>query len=204
MISLVRLSGLALLASALLFMTGCGGSDSDGDNNPAPGTDATSTDTWTPATVDPSGSEPDTSETTPTAVTDSAEPVDGECTEDGEICITLKMPAELAAEPLSLVIAFYESLPPMTPPSIFPPFQVADEALTALGLTGGMEHTFKMPGITDTGDYFVYVVLYMPDGGLATWQPLAGTDYVTESAEPITLTGQALNIDGVWELTLAE
>ena len=144
----------------------------------------------------------DSSEGADTTPMDAAPAVT--CVEDGEICITLKMPATLDKAPVSLIIAFYDSLPPMTPPSIFPPYQVKEEDLTALNLTAGMVHTFKLTDVTATGSYLPYIVLYMPEGGLASWMPLAGVDYVVSGDTAIALDGKAKTIDGVWELTVAE
>ncbi len=83
-------------------------------------------------------------------------------------------------------MGLYTSLPPAGPPNIFPPYQLDMPSLEA-------GETFRAK-ITITpeqqGTYQAYVVLYMPNGGLAQWVPMAGVDYGVNS-EPFDLTGPA-------------
>ena len=53
------------------------------------------------------------------------------------------------------------------------------------------------------GEYQVYAVLYMPGGGLASWQPVAGVDYVAAS-DMIVLNGNGMTLPEPLTFKLAE
>ena len=110
------------------------------------------------------------------------------CESEGTLCVTLQIPEALSETPEKLVIGLYESLPPLGPPDVFPPYSV-----DAPEVTPG--ETMKV--ILDanaTGVHQIYAVLYMPGGGAASWQPLSGVDHVGTSA-PIPLDGSGMVLD---------
>ena len=87
----------------------------------------------------------------------------------------------------------------MGPPTVFPPFQIDAPEVTA-----GEPLDVKMV-VEQTGTFQAYTVLYMPNGGLAQWLPLAGVDFAN-SSEAFELTGEAYThpTDIVLEMAAAE
>lgn len=131
----------------------------------------------------------------------SSEPVEEEgeqtCESDNTLCTTVQIPESLTETPEKLVLALYKSLPPLGPPDVFPPFSI-----DAPELTPG-EPLEIMMDANASGTYQVYVVAYMPGGGLASWQALAGVDYVGRS-EAIELSGKGLTIEEPISLEILE
>jgi len=110
------------------------------------------------------------------------------CESEDTLCATLQIPESLNETPEKLVVALYKSLPPLGPPDVFPPFSMDLPELTPGGtLEVVMDANAE-------GPYYVYAVLYMPGGGLASWQAAAGIDY-TASSEAVVLDGQGVTLD---------
>ena len=96
-----------------------------------------------------------------------------------------------------MVVALYKSLPPLGPPDVFPPLSVDTPDLTPGG-------TLEVQvDAQTTGSYHVYAVLYMPGGGLASWQAKAGVDYVGTS-EAISLDGRGFTLTSPISLSIVE
>ena len=125
-----------------------------------------------------------------------AEPEDVTCDAPGEICLSVNAPAGLSGTPDRLSVNFFSSLPPMGPPDIF------GTELKSPDFSSGEPITIRSTSITKTGNYYAYIVLYMPDGG--EWMPESGIDYIGSSAEPLNLTGDQITIETPFDLTIAE
>ena len=109
------------------------------------------------------------------------------CASDDTVCATLEIPETLTETPEKLVVALYKSLPPLGPPDVFPPYSVDIPELTPGG-------TYEvLMDAEASGTYYVYAVLYMPGGGLASWQAKPGVDYVATS-DAISLDGRGLSL----------
>jgi hypothetical protein len=128
---------------------------------------------------------------------EAAEETEQTCESDNTVCASLSFPEDLVGQPEKLVVALYKSLPPLGPPDVFPPYMVDNPEIPA---GGTMEVKLDAPV---TGDYLVYAVLYMEGGGAASWQPLAGVDYVAQSAA-LTLDGSGFTLPSVLGMSLAE
>lgn len=124
-------------------------------------------------------------------------PVAKTCESDQTLCTTLKIPETLSETPEKLLVALYLSLPPLGPPDVFPPFSIDEPELDP-----GSNFDVLMDANAE-GPYLVYAVLYMPGGGLASWQPVAGVDYVAAS-ETITLDGNGMTLPEPLVFKLAE
>ena len=148
---------LAMFAAGLL-MWGCGGDDDGSDATGAGG-----------------------------AAAGGAMGVDSdECTAENEVCFDIKIPDDYPGGALNMTVGLFSSLPPLGPPTIFPP-----HAIEAPTFEAGQTYRSKQTIPADKqGMYQAYIVLYMPDGGLESWIPVAGVDY-TVSSEAFDLTGPA-------------
>ena len=134
---------------------------------------------------------------------DQAVPVDGNvdldvdgCTAANEVCFTVRIPEGLQETPEALIVGLYTQLPPAGPPSVYPPFRMDTPEVTP-----GEALEVKM-SVEETGTYQAYTVLYMPNGGLKQWVPMAGVDYSSATA-PFELTGDAYSHEAEIVLELA-
>ena len=119
------------------------------------------------------------------------------CEDPDSVCVKVKIPEDLSTTPDALLIGFYEQLPPSGPPSIFPPFRINQPDFEP-----GATLEFALNG-SRRGEFTAFAVLYMPDGGLVSWRPLPGTDYVGQT-EPLQLTGEPIKVEAPVVLTIAE
>ena len=117
----------------------------------------------------------------------AADPDSQVCGSDNTVCAQLLIPETLESTPEKLLVALYRNLPPLGPPDVFPPFSVDEPSLTPRTTI-----EVKLDAAV-TGTYQILAVLYMPGGGLVSWQPLAGVDY-TAASEPFELDGSGLVI----------
>ena len=115
----------------------------------------------------------------------SADPETQTCGSDDTLCLSVLIPEDLTEIPEKMLVALYRTLPPLGPPDVFPPYSV-DEPMLTPRTTVSVQLDAAV-----TGTYQVYAVLYMPGGGLSSWQPVTGIDYVAQS-EPITLDGSGV------------
>ncbi len=165
---------LGLLASALAF--GCGDDDNDGD-----GTDADAdSDTDSDSDSDSDG--------------DSDSDTDSDTGAGYTVTATVSVPSDFDATPVKIGAHFYDSLPPAGPPSVMG--EIVDDPEIGVDTPYDLE----MNGVEAEGDYFLYVVLYVEDGG--DTMPSPGVDYVGESEQ---LTFGEGDVDaGEIDLALAE
>ena len=119
------------------------------------------------------------------------------CDSEKTLCTTLKIPESLPETPEKLVVGLFLSLPPLGPPDVFPPFSIDNPELPL-----GSEFNVLMDANAE-GEYQVFAVLYMPGGGLVSWQPVAGVDYVAQS-EPLVLNGTGMTLPEPLVFRLAE
>ena len=124
----------------------------------------------------------------------SADPDTQTCGSDNILCGRVLIPEDLTETPEKMLVALYRNLPPIGPPDVFPPYSVDEPSLTPRTTVD-----VKLDAAV-TGTYYVYAVLYMPGGGLSSWQPVPGIDYVAAS-EAITLdgSGQVISTPLVFE-----
>ena len=108
------------------------------------------------------------------------------CSEAGALCVSLRIPEDHVGTPRSLFVGLVDSLPPAGPPNIYlmdeenPVFEAGDALFYLL--------TDDVP---DSGEYYIYSVLYDIDGG--EWVPKLGVDYVATSESSFVFDGQGLD-----------
>ena len=82
-----------------------------------------------------------------------------------------------------------QCFPPAGPPDAI----VLD--LDAGDLTAGQTYPVREMPIILSGDFYVWVNLYMEGGG--EWAPVNGVDYLGYTATPVTLDGSPLAFDDI-------
>ena len=124
-------------------------------------------------------------------------PSERTCESDETLCATVVIPEDLSETPEKMLVALYSSLPPLGPPDVFPPYSVDEPSLTPSSSVDVMLEAAA------EGSYQVYAVLYMPGGGLASWRPMPGVDYVAQS-EPLVLDGNGMTLPTPLVFKIAE
>ncbi|MEC9466236.1 MAG: hypothetical protein VX834_10650 [Myxococcota bacterium] len=119
---------------------------------------------------------------------DAEVPRERTCDDQDSVCVTLEIPEDLSTTPETLLLGFYKELPPMGPPDIFPPLRIDSPELEPGGTID-----LILAGTTP-GTFQIYAVIYMPGGGLVSWRPLEGVDYVG-TTPPIELNGEPIKLD---------
>lgn len=158
-----------LTLSALLFAAalagGCG-SSSSGSN---PGSDAGTT-------------MPDAAMAIGTIVRGTSQP----CTAPHSICVNAKVPDVMRGQATKLQIDLYSDVPPTHPPEGIP------IAIPTPELQAGETVQLRMTDLGMSGSYYFLGLLFMPGGGASF--PVAGVDYIGDSAMAYPFTGAALNL----------
>lgn len=101
-------------------------------------------------------------------------PDTGPCTEPHSMCATLHVPDDYAATPVKVIVAMYEQLPPVGPPS-----DVA-AIIEQVAIGPDLPYELELDGMMAEGDYFIYIALYNEGGG--TFQPVVGVDNTWSSS----------------------
>jgi hypothetical protein len=110
------------------------------------------------------------------------------CTGQHTICMNMKVPSTMVGQPLRLLFDIYDS---SDPPSHLPNGFAG--VFTAPTLTAGQTIYLELSDAQLLGDYFMWVVMYMPGGGYGA--PVTTVDYIMQSAPaPLHLDGTPLNI----------
>jgi hypothetical protein len=117
------------------------------------------------------------------------------CDEEYSMCGHLSLPDSLAGQPRELLIALFSSLPPQGPP---------DAVLMRVdtpSLGKGEFYPIRVQPVLESGEYYIYVSLYMEGGG--EYQPMAGVDYVGATPAKLDFDGGLLKFDDI-EMKMAE
>ena len=117
-----------------------------------------------------------------------------DCSQDYAMCSTISVPNDFQGTPRNLTLALYAELPPVGPPDVV----LAQVESPEIGID--TDYNVELHPITASGDYHLYISLYMEGGG--EWLPEAGIDYAL-TTEPITFDGASVDL-GELELILAE
>ena len=172
---------LILLLSLALSLAACGESDSD-SGAATPAGEMTSAGEMT---GDPAG-ESAGETTTPDASI---------CENEFALCGSLAIPEDFAGSTVSLAVVLYDSLEPSGPPS------VTVTTIPTPEIQAGQSFPVRFEPVIATGQYYLWVFLYMEGGG--EWQPVSGVDYVAHTDEMITFDGSPVDFSEL-SLTLAE
>ena len=112
------------------------------------------------------------------------------CTDASVLCVSLLVPDSYEGSPRNLFVGLYESLPPAGPPTIFLMDEDAPEIIPGKAISLALQED-----VPDSGEYYIYSVLYDQTGG--EWMPVPGIDYVATSDEPYAFEGQGLDVGEV-------
>ena len=117
-----------------------------------------------------------------------------DCTQDYAMCSMLSVPEDFTGTPRNLTIVLYSELPPLGPPDV-----ILDQ-IDAPEIGSDNDYAVELHPITATGDYHLFISLYMEGGG--EWMPEPGIDY-SLTTDKITFDGSAVEL-GSLDLILAE
>ncbi|MBR58018.1 MAG: hypothetical protein CMH54_08340 [Myxococcales bacterium] len=123
----------------------------------------------------------------------------------GSFCASIKLPEDMVGTPEQVSFHFFDSIPPMGPPSLMGINLTSPEDLQ--DFVAGAEVPMVLENLPESGAYYLYIAVYMPGGGAASWVLVPGIDYVGgQSGDEAMLefTGEAMNLDQPFELRLAE
>ena len=184
-----------------LALTGCDTSDSE---------TSTATDAMSGMGTE-TGMEGDTSSMASMMNPDATEAVeDGSycemnpATEDNSLCASILMPEDAAGIPEKVSFHFFESLPPVGPPSLMG-LELANASDMEM-FQPGAEVPMVVENLPSSGSYYLYAAVYMEGGGAATWIIVPGVDYVGDfpDQEALEMTGAPINIMEPITLKFAE
>ena len=112
------------------------------------------------------------------------------CSETSTLCLSLGIPEDHTGTPRNLFVGLVDSLPPAGPPNIYL-FEEDDPDINA----GESMFLALNEDVPDTGEYYVYSVLYDINGG--EWVPKLGVDYVATSESSYSFNGQGIDIGSI-------
>ncbi len=113
-----------------------------------------------------------------------------DCSDESVFCVSLVVPEDYAGTPRNLFVGLYDALPPLGPPTIF----LMDEDAPAFAPGDAIPLALR-DDVPQTGEYFLFSVLYDQNGG--EWMPTPGIDYVATSEEAYLFNGEGLDIGEV-------
>ena len=117
------------------------------------------------------------------------------CDQEYSMCGFLSLPDSFVAEPRELLITLYSNLPPQGPP---------DAILMRIDTPSvgkGEFYPVRVQPVLESGEYFVYVSLYVEGGG--QYQPMSGVDYIGQTSTKLAFNGGLLKFDDI-EMKIAE
>ena len=112
----------------------------------------------------------------------------------GQLCASIALPADMPAAPEKVSFHFFDAFPPFGPPSLMG-LELATQAELA-DFVAGAEVPMILENLPSEGEGFLYVAVYMPDGGATTWVAVPGVDYVGFPSDeaPVSFTGEPINL----------
>lgn len=172
--------------TSMLFLTGifaCSESDKDAAESTDTGASPTAEDSGTPSD---SGSPQDSGAAEEDSGTDDEL---GTCESDYGFCGSIEIPSPLEGTPRAMAISLYDTLTPAGPPN------VTVTEIDAPAVVAGEPYEIEFSPLIATGEYYVWVFLYMEGGG--EWAPVSGVDYVGHTAELVTFDREAVNFPSI-------
>ena len=187
---MIRTRIALLFVSAFTFASLACSDDTADEGADEVGTDTTgdtsTSDTTGDTTTTDTSSTTDTATDTTTTDTTTTDTGTQDCTSDAAVCLSVVVPADYAGTPVNLLVALYDTLPPMGPPSaVLAQVPMPDIAV-------GMPLDVQVFDVANQGDYFVYVALFMEGGGM--FQPVVDIDYVGSTAAAVTVGGAGVDV----------
>jgi hypothetical protein len=126
---------------------------------------------------------------------DDAGTGDDPCSEEYAFCGSIAVPADLVGTPRAMAISLYDTLSPAGPPN------VTVTEIDAPEVVAGEAYPVEFSPLIATGDYYVFVFLYMEGGG--EWAPEPGVDYFGHTDAMLSFNGDAVLFDDI-DLAMAQ
>ena len=111
------------------------------------------------------------------------------CGEEYSVCGDVLIPPSIAGGARSIAVVLYNSVPPAGPPDGI----VAE--IENPNVMGGYRFPIRELPVLFTGEYYLWVNLYMEGGG--EWVPVNGVDYTGYTKEPVVLDGSPISFDDI-------
>ena len=111
------------------------------------------------------------------------------CDEAYSFCGDILIPSDMVGTPRSMAISLYETLIPAGPPNV-----VVTE-IAAPEVVAGEAYRIEFSPLIETGEYYLFVFLYMEGGG--EWAPVSGIDYVGHTTQTITFDGSPITFPNI-------
>jgi len=111
------------------------------------------------------------------------------CGEEYSVCGDILIPRSINGQARSLAMVLYSTVPPAGPPDGI----VAE--IDGPDIVGGYRFPIRELPVLFTGEYYLWVNLYMEGGG--EWVPVNGVDYTGFTTEPIVLDGSPVSFDDI-------
>ena len=105
------------------------------------------------------------------------------------------MPSDMTGTPRSMAISLYDTLEPAGPPN------VTVIEIDSPDVTAGEPFELEFSPLIATGEYYVWIFLYMEGGG--EWAPVAGIDYFGHTGSTLVFDGQPVIFPDI-ALSMAE
>jgi len=177
------MSRFIYLALAAALFIGCG--DEADTTTDTANADAAATDAAADATAD-------------AAAEAEAAPATCPATAAGQLCVTVNVPEDAPGVPVQVSVHFFNSLPPLGPPNQMGAEINANTNPELLAqFTPGAAVELLLKDLPETGEMYLYAVLYMEGGGAATWQSVPDVDFhgAYSYDEPVQFAGESINLD---------
>lgn len=109
-------------------------------------------------------------------------PSEDTCNQEYSVCGYISIPADLQGMTTSIAVALYSEIPPTASP------EVLITQIENPSVTPGERYPIRAYPFLDTGEYYLWINLYMEGGGIA--RPINGVDYTGYLSEKSTFDGQ--------------
>jgi hypothetical protein len=95
-------------------------------------------------------------------------------------------PNDLTGTPKAIALALYRQLPPTASPDVL------ITQINTPSVKPGERYPIRVHPFLDSGEYYVWVNLYMEGGGAA--KPVNGVDYTGSLSEPVVFDGRPIEL----------
>ena len=113
------------------------------------------------------------------------------CGQEYSVCGYLRVPSDFTGKVRSIAVALYKEIPPTASPDVLIT-EIDDPSIVA-----GELYPIRAYPFLDTGEYKLYIIVYMEGGGSA--RPANNIDYIGYIAESYVFDGQPIDFG---EITL--
>jgi hypothetical protein len=111
------------------------------------------------------------------------------CGQEYSVCGYIRVPADLEGQPRSLAVSLYTEQTPTAGPDVL------ITQIDSPSLRAGELYPIRVHPFLDTGEYYLWIILYMDGGGSA--RPVNAVDYTGTTGQPVVFDGQFVELEQV-------